>query len=169
MVSRIIYLPEHPSLPIHFQRRATHIVRLADMAGVRNLAIIEKRPAIGDKDGLAGRIWHIPGVNDVSLHIDEIDGLVGISVWSKQREPRECARLIVAVQAHAAAFDRERFNSCRCRRARRRLGDCIAGQLDGASAPQFKEYHTSNSKAVTCFMLRREPQCCVAPTKWTAL
>jgi hypothetical protein len=60
-------------------------------------------------------------MHDISLHIDEVNSLVGRGQWGEQREPTESAIGIIAAQAHAAALYRHRVNACPCRP--RRLGE----------------------------------------------
>src|SRR5262249_4808016 len=103
----MVHLPQNPPVPIHFQRGATLIRRLADVARVWNLTIVEERPALGEISGLTGRVRHSPGVNDVALHIDEVNGPVGRRQRGKQREPRESAIRIAALYRDAAALYRD--------------------------------------------------------------
>jgi hypothetical protein len=73
----MMHLPQHPPLPIRFQRGATHVGRTADDARIWDLAVVEERPAVGEI-ALAGRAGHIPAMNNISLQIDEVDGLVRV-------------------------------------------------------------------------------------------
>ena len=72
----MVHLPQDPSFPIHFQRGAAAIGGLPNVALVRNLAVVEERPALGEISRLAGWVRHRPRMDDVAEHIDEIDRLV---------------------------------------------------------------------------------------------
>src|SRR5215472_10961010 len=120
MVIGLLDLPEDAPLPIHLERRAALKWRLADMRRVGNLAVIEERAALGEIAVLARWVRHFPGMDDLSRHIDEVDGLVGVAGRRKQREARERMCRIVAAKADAAALDRERLESLR-----RRGGRCL--------------------------------------------
>ena len=87
----MIHFPQNPPLPIHFQGGASHINRLANATSIWNPAIIEKRAAVSEISIQARWIWHFPGMDNVALHVDQIDRLVGIGVGSVQRKAGERA------------------------------------------------------------------------------
>ena len=70
-------LPEHLAVPVHFQRRAAFECRLAKMTRIGDLTVVEKRSARREVAVKAGRVRHLPGVNDLTLHIDQVDRPVG--------------------------------------------------------------------------------------------
>jgi len=111
----VVHLPENPSVPIHFQRRATHVRRSTDVGAVRNLPVVEKRPALGEISRLARRVGHIPGVRDVTAHIDQIDRFVGRRQRAEQGEAVKRAPRIVPAQADPATLDRRGFDRRRPR------------------------------------------------------
>ena len=73
VVVGVVHLPQDPSFPIHFQRGATAIGSLPNMALVRNLAVVEERPPFGEISRLTGWVRHRPRMDDVAEHVDEID------------------------------------------------------------------------------------------------
>src|SRR5271166_1917197 len=124
------HLPKHFPLPIHFQRRATHVCGMADAALVRNFTVVEERPALSEIT-VAGRVGRLPSMDDFPAQIDKVDGLIRSCTGSEERETREGASWIVATEAHAATFDRDWFNSCLSRRCVL-LGECLAACSGGA-------------------------------------
>src|SRR5260370_30173535 len=134
------HLPQDPPLPIRFQRGATHVGRPADKARIWDLAVAEERPAVGEI-AVEGRGGHIPAMNNIPQHIDEVDGLVGARYWGEQCKPREGAVRIVAAKADTAALYGVRFNPSLCRRARNRLGHRLPNYSEGA--PQSPSPSTS--------------------------
>ena len=63
----------------------------------------------------------MPGVDDLALHVDQVDRLVGAG-GAEQGEAVESAVRIVATQAHAAPLYRDGFNARRGWRCRRLSG-----------------------------------------------
>jgi len=89
------------------------------MAVVGNLPVVEQRAAMGQVTRLAWWVRHLPGVDHVSLHIDQVDRLVVARQRAEQGEAGKGAIGIVAAQAHAAPLYRRRFDGrsgWRCRR-----------------------------------------------------
>ena len=106
IVIGMVHLPQNPSAPIHFQRGTAPIGSLPNVALVRNLAVVEERATLGEISGLTGWVGHIPRVDDVAEHIDQVHSFVGGRQRTKQREAREGALRVVAAQADAAPLDR---------------------------------------------------------------
>ena len=73
----MVHFPQDLPLPISLKRGATHVGRTANEALIRDLAVVEKRTAVGEI-AVAGRVGHIPAMDNISLKIDEEDGLVGV-------------------------------------------------------------------------------------------
>src|SRR5262249_38053329 len=84
----MVYLPPKPAAPIHFQRGTAPIGSLPNVALVRNLAVVEERATLGEIPGLTGWVRHIPRVDDVAEHIDQVHSFVGGRQRTKQGEAR---------------------------------------------------------------------------------
>src|SRR5262249_7515823 len=106
IVIGMVHLPQNPSAPIHFQRGTAPIGSFPNVALVRNLAVVEERATPGEIPGLTGWVRHIPRVDDVAEHIDQVHSFAGGRQRTNRREAREGALRIVAAQADAAPFDR---------------------------------------------------------------
>jgi len=76
--------PENLSFPIDFERRAALEWRLPEVARIGDSAVVEERPGSSEVAVKSGWVGHFPGVNEVALHIDEINRFVSDVRRSKQ-------------------------------------------------------------------------------------
>src|SRR5207248_10390878 len=103
--------PKNAAIPGHLQRRAASVWRATDMALIGDLPVIEQRAAIGQIPGLTGWVGHLPSVDDVSLHIDQVDCLIVARQWAEQGEPGKGTVRVVSTEAHATPLYRDGFNA----------------------------------------------------------
>ena len=119
------------------------------MTLVGDLPVVEQRAAIGQVARLAGWVGHLPSVDNVSLHIDQVDRLVVARQWAEQGEAGKGAVRIVATQAHAAPLYRDGFNARREWRCRR-LSGRAAGSSYRRSAGGDEEEIAAGKSSVRC-------------------
>src|SRR5712691_11123771 len=87
MVIRVTDLPKHFAVPVSFQDDAALEGKPTEKTALRGASVIEQGPARGQITGQAGRIGHIPGVDDLAPEVDEIHGSVLLEMWGKEGEP----------------------------------------------------------------------------------
>src|SRR5215475_13760041 len=99
------HLPQYLPIPVRFQDHAAFEWKTTEKALLRSASVEKQGPALVDVAGQAGRIWHVPGVDDLALKVDEIHGPAFHEMRGKKREPRERALRLPRTQANASTFE----------------------------------------------------------------
>ena len=92
MLVRILQLPKHPAVPVHFQHGTAfynlHEWQATERGLFRSAAVVEERSALGEIAGQARRIGQVPRVNDFAFEVDEINDFVFHKMRSKKSKSR---------------------------------------------------------------------------------
>src|SRR3984893_18318837 len=70
---RVTNLPKNPPVPVHFQGRATHKRRLPQKSLVGNSSVVKESAPLGQVPVEAGRVWHVPGMDQLAVEIDQVN------------------------------------------------------------------------------------------------
>jgi hypothetical protein len=99
------YFPEHLAVPVRFQDHAAFEWKATEKIVLRRASVVKQCPAFREIAGQAGRVRHVPGVDDVALKVDEIHGSVLHEMRGKKRKSRRGALRIAGAQTNTPAFE----------------------------------------------------------------
>ena len=105
MMVRVAYFPQHFAIPVGFQDDAAFEREAAQKALLRRAPVVKQCPAFCEIAGQAGRVRHVPGVDDLTLQVDEIHVRVLHEVRSKQRKSRKGSLWLARAQSNAPSFE----------------------------------------------------------------
>src|SRR5215467_15732956 len=105
MMVRVAYFPQHFAIPVGFQDDAAFEREAAQKALLRRAPVVKQCPAFCEIAGQAGRVRHVPGVDDLALQVDEINVPALHEVRSKQRKSRKGALWLARAQPDAPSFE----------------------------------------------------------------
>ena len=91
---RMAHFPKYATVPVSFQCRTAFPWFVADVARrvLDRFAVIEKRAAIGEISVHAWGIRHLPGMDDLSIQIDQVNRavpLIGVNSVKPARLGRD--------------------------------------------------------------------------------
>src|SRR5262245_5533265 len=109
MVIWLADLPQHITVPVQLQGRATLVVAAPEIAIVGDMAIEKKGSPLGQVSPRTWRVRHVPAMDDVSLHVDE-KGRITLRAAREEGKSLPCMLGVVRAQAnsrtlHPVLFD----------------------------------------------------------------